>query len=190
MEKFIWQRQNSACLVGNLPAVLLLSGQNVVQQHREVGQPWIGGQRSAVRLGCLLNVAESLRLKGVVDLLQAALLDGEKGPISWSKLQAALQNSSGCLTDTFWLGELGALNELGCSLAFFSLQPVDGAELLTDLLVMSSQHEPIICLVRAVGGGLGQPANGRLQIIPNAGHMVHLERPEQFQTAVIKILGN
>ncbi|MCP4420856.1 MAG: 2-succinyl-6-hydroxy-2,4-cyclohexadiene-1-carboxylate synthase [Chloroflexi bacterium] len=32
--------------------------------------------------------------------------------------------------------------------------------------------------------------NGRLQIIPNAGHTVHLERPERFETAVIEFLCN
>jgi 2-succinyl-6-hydroxy-2,4-cyclohexadiene-1-carboxylate synthase len=31
--------------------------------------------------------------------------------------------------------------------------------------------------------------NGRLQIIPHAGHTIHLERPGLFQTAITKILG-
>lgn len=32
--------------------------------------------------------------------------------------------------------------------------------------------------------------NGRLQIIPDAGHTIHLEQPELFRTAVTEVLGN
>lgn len=89
-----------------------------------------------------------------------------------------LQNSS--------VGLANSLRGMGTG-AQPSLWPQLGALTLPTLLIVGDLDTKFVTINEKMEVQL---PNGRLHIIPRAGHITHLERPELFRTAVLRFLGN
>ena len=90
--------------------------------------------------------------------------------------QNRLQNSP--------LGLANSLRGMGTG-AQPSLWPQLAAVQQPTLLIVGELDTKFVAINQQM---VAQLANGRLQVIPRAGHTTHLEQPEQFATAVIQFL--
>jgi 2-succinyl-6-hydroxy-2,4-cyclohexadiene-1-carboxylate synthase len=68
-----------------------------------------------------------------------------------------------------------------------SLWPLLPSLTLPTLLLVGELDGKFVAINQQIAARL---PNGRLQIIPNAGHTIHLEQPQLFRTAVMGLLGN